>query len=73
VWPRLRDYLPDPLDREVVWLILDNIRETAIYADALGIQDVPATEQQAIVKRCKDRLRKKLRQLFNEAEFRNNG
>jgi RNA polymerase sigma-70 factor, ECF subfamily len=73
VWPRLRDYLPDPVEREVVWLMLDNIRETAIYADVLGLQDVPATEQQAIVKRHKDRLRKKLRRLMNQAEFRNNG
>lgn len=71
-WSHLQNHLPNPVDQEIVQLMLDNIRETEIYADTLGIQNRPHREQQRIVKRHKDRLRKKLRRVLDPAVFRNN-
>ncbi len=73
VWAQLRDHLPDPVDRAIVELMLDNVRDTAVYANVLGIQARPAKEQRADVKRYKDRLRKRLRRWIDQAEFKNHG
>jgi len=50
----------DPIDRELVALMMDGVRETAAYAAVLGIADSPLREQEKIVKRHKDRLKKML-------------
>jgi len=71
-WSHLQNHLPNPVDQEIVQLMLDNVRETETYADTLGIQNSPHREQQRIVKRHKDRLRKKLRRVLDPAVFRNN-
>ena len=54
----------DPVDREMVALMMDGVRDTAAYAAALGVADRPAREQEQIVKRHKDRLKKKLQREF---------
>lgn len=51
----------DPVDRELIELMMDGVRETAAYASVLGIADRPARAQEKIVKRHKDRLKKMLR------------
>lgn len=48
----------NPLDRELLALLLDGTRETAAYAAVLGIADRPPREQAELVKRHKDRLKK---------------
>ncbi|MBI1884768.1 MAG: sigma-70 family RNA polymerase sigma factor [Chloroflexi bacterium] len=53
----------DPTDRELLEMILTGERKTARYAQALGIADRSETEQRKIVKRHKDRLKKRLRRL----------
>lgn len=53
----------DPADRELLKMILTGERKTAPYARALGITDQSETEQRKIVKRHKDRLKKRLRRL----------
>jgi hypothetical protein len=50
-------------------LILDDIRETNYYADVLGIPDLSPTEQAAIVKRHKDRIKKKLIRNIDPSEL----
>jgi len=59
-WRNLRQLFPDEVDQAMLQLILDNIRETSYYADVLGITELPPAEQAAIVKRHKDRIKKKL-------------
>ncbi len=51
----------DGRDRELLELMMYGVRETEVYARALGIEDQPQREQAAIVKRHKDRLKKALR------------
>lgn len=54
----------DPVDRELVALMMDGVRETQAYAAALGVAERPAHEREQIVKRHKDRLKKKLQREF---------
>ena len=49
-----------PTERTVLRLILAGEKSTAPYADALGISDRPAQEQQGEVKREKDKAKKRL-------------
>jgi hypothetical protein len=72
VWQRLRDLLPDSTDQRIVALMMEGIRETNAYADVLGILDRPADEQAAIVKRHKDRLKKKLQRGIRRTELNSN-
>jgi RNA polymerase sigma-70 factor (ECF subfamily) len=51
----------DPVDRELVRLMMEGERETSAYAAVLGIEACPLDDQAAIVKKHKDRLKKRLR------------
>ncbi len=51
----------DPVDRELVALMMDSVRDTASYAAVLSITDRPPNEQAEIVKQHKDRLKKSIR------------
>jgi RNA polymerase sigma-70 factor (ECF subfamily) len=62
--------IKDPTDRELVALMIDGVRETSAYAAVLGIADRLQREQKKIVKRHKDRLKKKLRRDFKRVERR---
>lgn len=53
----------DPVDHELLEMMLTGERKTAPYARVLGITDRSETEQRKIVKRHKDRLKKRLRRL----------
>jgi len=72
VWQRLSDLLPDPVDQEIVLLMMEGVRKTSVYADVLGISDHPVGEQAAIVKRHKDRLKKKLQRNIQRSELGEN-
>lgn len=58
VWRRLGELFPDPVDRELVVLILEGERGTNEFAAVLGIQGQDIEEQARVVKRHKDRLKK---------------
>lgn len=61
--PLLRQALAlvqNPVDQEIVTLMIEGVRDTAIYASVLGVDHRPKTEQAALVKRNKDRLKKLL-------------
>lgn len=69
VWEWLPQLLPDPIDREFLSLMLEGVRETEPYADVLGLSGHPTEEQIAIVKRSKDRLKKKLQRNIKRSEL----
>jgi hypothetical protein len=50
----------DPADQRVLDLMLGGERRTAVYADALGFAGRPPEAQEPLVKRAKDRVRKRL-------------
>ncbi|MGH9822144.1 MAG: hypothetical protein ACREDR_02635 [Blastocatellia bacterium] len=56
----VNELIKSPVDRDFFALMADGVRETADYAELLGISDLPAAEQAAVVKRHKDRLKKSL-------------
>lgn len=60
---RLRAAITHPHDWQVVRLMIAGERSTAVYAQALGIADLPPAEQRKRVKQAKDRLRVKLKRL----------
>jgi hypothetical protein len=53
--------ITDPIDREVIELMLNGVRETEIYAEALHLGVADKDEQKVIVKKHKDRLKVKLK------------
>lgn len=56
----VNELLKNRLDRALFALMADGVRETAEYAELLGITGRPVDEQAAIVKRNKDRLKRSL-------------
>lgn len=56
----------DETDKVMLLLMFDGIRDTSRYAEVMGISDLPQAEQQAQVKRAKDRLQKRLQRFGNE-------
>ncbi len=56
----LQSLLPDPRDQALLTLLAEGERSTAVFAEALGLADLPREEQRTEVKRHKDRLKKKL-------------
>jgi hypothetical protein len=69
VWERLSQILPDSTDQEIVLLMMEGVRETSVYADVLGISDHAPEEQFIIVKRHKDRVKKRLQRNLNRTEL----
>ncbi len=63
IWQQVMEALPEPLDRQVLTLLLEGERSTLSFAKILGIDRLPASEQKAIVKRHKDRISKRLERL----------
>ncbi|MCC6188200.1 MAG: sigma-70 family RNA polymerase sigma factor [Anaerolineales bacterium] len=69
VWAQLDELLPNPVDRKLVQLIMDNVGETAVFSEVLGISGLPSEEQERQVKRHKDRLKKQLRRHVRREEI----
>ncbi len=59
-WRNICSLLPDNKDQEIIQLMMDGIRETETYAEVLGITALSEHEQFLLVKRNKDRIKKKL-------------
>jgi len=73
IWQRLADLLPNPVDQEIVLLMMEGERKTSIYADVLEISDCPPKEQARIVKRHKDRIKRTLKRNISRSEVSENG
>ena len=52
--------LDDPTDRKLAALMMDGVRETSAFSAVLGVANHSQQEQEKIVKRHKDRLKKTL-------------
>lgn len=63
---RMFAVVTDPVDRRLVELMMDRVRETEAYAEVLGIQHLAAEDQAKTVRRHKDRLKKLLRYALKE-------
>lgn len=64
LFARLRDAFPSEADRQVIHLLMEGERSTAVYAEVLGIAGLSPEEQKAEVKRVKDRIKKRLGRLI---------
>ncbi len=62
-WERVMEEIPAPLDRRLLALMIQGVRDTLSYAQLLGIEHLPEREQRAIVKRHKDRINKRLQRM----------
>lgn len=60
---RVYDALPDPRDHQILHLMMDQVRETRAFAEVLGIETKDEAEQRRIVKRNKDRIKKRIQRL----------
>lgn len=61
---RALDSVTSPVDRDLLELMLEGVRETAAYSVVLGITDRRPREQAQVVKRHKDRLKKTLQRVL---------
>jgi len=61
---RLSEIITDPAEFKVLALMLEGVRETSTFADALGITDQPLAEQTRLVKQCKDRIKKAVQRKY---------
>ena len=71
IWNRLSSIIPDRTDQEIVKLMMDGIRETDVYAEVMGIQNLPDDERSRIVKQNKDRLKKVIQRHIRTEELKN--
>jgi RNA polymerase sigma-70 factor, ECF subfamily len=65
---RLSTLLPDPTDLRLALLMMEGIRETTVFAAVLKITELSPEEQQQIVKRHKDRLKKTIQRHYKIEE-----
>ena len=69
VWPRLNELFTDPVDQQIVQLMMENVRKTTAFAHVLGITHLSADQQAQEVKRHKDRLKKRIQRHINPEEW----
>jgi RNA polymerase sigma-70 factor (ECF subfamily) len=60
---RIREEIPDPVDQQLVDLMMQGERRTEAFARVLGITDMELLQQRKLVKQHKDRLKKRLMRL----------
>jgi DNA-directed RNA polymerase specialized sigma24 family protein len=63
VWPLVDAEFPDPIERAVLMLIINGVRETTVYVRAIGLSHLPEDEQTQQVERVKNRVKKRLRRI----------
>lgn len=60
---RVREVVSDPVDQQLVGLMIQGERRTEAFARVLGITEMGIPQQRKIVKQHKDRLKKRLTRL----------
>lgn len=60
---RVYEALPDIRDRRMLHLMMDEVRETRMFAEVLGIEDKDEAAQRQIVKKNKDRIKKRIQRM----------
>lgn len=68
---QIQELFTDPKDQELASMIIDEIRETNEYANVLGINHLSFAEQQEIVKKHKDRIKKIITRKIDPKRLRN--
>jgi hypothetical protein len=63
VWPHVSAAFTDPVERQVLFLIIDDVRETSEYVKVLGVNQMSEDEQTQYVNRVKNRVKKRLRRI----------
>ncbi len=63
LWQQIEEHFPDPIDRQIVALLVDRVRSPQPYAQLLGLTHLSAREQAEAVKRAKDRITRRLRRI----------
>lgn len=71
IWNRISSIIPDRTDQEIVKLMMNGIRETDVYAEVIGIQNLPDAERSRVVKQNKDRLKKVIQRHIRTEELKN--
>lgn len=66
----LDEMFVDQVDRLLADLVLSNERSTNRFSEVLGIQDEPIERQRKIVKKHKDRIKKRLERLRSDSRER---
>ncbi len=56
----------DKTDKEILLLMLEGVRDSAQYAEVMGVSHLPLSEQRQAVKRAKDRLQKRLQRFGDQ-------
>jgi RNA polymerase sigma-70 factor (ECF subfamily) len=69
VQPLLERLLPNHTDQKIAILMLEDVHETEEFAHALGIGHFSKEEQEAEVKRHKDRIKKILQRHIDRSEL----
>lgn len=67
-WRKLREILTDPIDLELIKLMMEGFRETDRYSALLGLSSLPAEERARAVKRHKDRVKKTIHRKYRRGE-----
>lgn len=63
---QLRKLLPDPLDHSILEMMMEGVRETAQFAEVLGISDESIERQREYIKKCKDRIKKVIQRHYKK-------
>jgi hypothetical protein len=56
----LANIFTNKTDQQLARMVIDQVRETVHYAQVLGMVSLPMDEQRALVKKHKDRIKKRL-------------
>lgn len=71
VWIEIRYHLPDPRDQLCAYYMLDGVRESSVFVDIYELHHLPLNEQDHVVKKHKDRIKKKLGRNLDPEDYRN--
>lgn len=63
VWPHVSAAFTDPVERQVLSLIINDVRDTSAYAKVLGVGQMSEDEQTQHVNQVKSRVKKRLRRI----------
>ena len=68
---QIQELFPALKDQQLVAMMMDGIRETEEYAKVLGIEHLSSSEQKAVVKNHKDRIKKVIIRKIDPKGLRN--
>jgi len=68
LWSHIEGAFPDPIDRQMLLLVVNGVHLSAPYARVLGIEHLPEVEQRQEVNRVKHRIRTKLRRIGDKID-----